>query len=328
MLIRSEKIQIFERLLISAIILVLWASIAVADDNPVAKKKIVARINGVAIFDEELAPLVEKRFLRYRNLGASNNLDQLKRRLQHEELDILINQELLAQAGAALKLNDLEQRIEKRLNLLAISSKNKIIPEKKPDEQLRIKIRREVLIDACMDQKGISAIQIPEQELRLFYENNPKNFVEPQTIRVRHILVKIPLQANTEKEREADNKAKLILAELKKGRDFAEVARQYSDCASKEKGGDLGTVTPGIMPKEFDSVAFSLKVGETSGIVKTRHGLHIIRVDEKHPEKIKGFPEVKTLIAGYMQKDYQRKKIVELVKDLAKTAKVDILLDK
>ncbi|MFA7061298.1 MAG: peptidylprolyl isomerase [Pedobacter sp.] len=328
MLIRSEKIQVFERLLISAIFLVLLASIAVAADNPIANKKVVARINGVAIFDEELAPLVEKRFLGYRRLGANNNLDQLKRRLQHEELGTLINQELLVQAGAALKLNDLEQRIEKRLHVSAINSKNKIIPEKKLDDQLRMKIRRDVLIDAYMDQKGISTIQIPEQELRLFYEKNPKNFVEPQTIKVRHILVKIPRQATPEKEREADNKAKLILEELKKGRDFAEAAHQYSDCTSKEKGGNLGSITPGFMPKEFDAVAFSLKVGEISGIVKTRHGLHIIRVDEKHPERMKEFPEVKTFIAGYLQKDYQRKKIDELVKELGKTATVEILLDK
>ncbi|OHB32225.1 MAG: hypothetical protein A2X79_08415 [Desulfuromonadaceae bacterium GWB2_53_15] len=309
------------------IVLVLMASLAVAADSPVADKQVVARVNGVAILDEELSPLVEKRFLEYRKLGAKSKPDEFKQRLQHEVLDRLINQELLAQAGAALKLNDIEQRIQKILDVSAVSSDKKIIPEKDLDTSLRTKIRRDVLIDAYLDQKGISTLQIPEKELRLFYDKNQKNFVEQQTIKVRHILVQIPRQASHEKEREAYIKANLILEEVKKGRDFAETARQYSDCTSKEKGGDLGAIAPGFMPKEFDAVAFLLKVGETSRIVKTRHGLHIIHVEGKKPEKIKKFSEVKTFIAGYLQKDYQRKKVDEVVKELRKSAKVNVLIN-
>lgn len=312
--------------LIFAVMLALIASPAVADDSPVAEKQVVARVNGIAILDEDLTPLVEKRILEYRKLGAKAKQDEIKQRLQHEELDRLISQELLAQAGAALKLNDLEQRIDKRLGVSAKSSGNINLPDKNSDVSLRNKIRRDVLIDAYLDQQGISTLQIPEKELRLFYEKTPRNFVEPQSVKARHILVTIPKKATPEQEHEADSKAKLILAEVKKGRDFAEVARQYSDCTSKEKGGDLGFISPGFMPKEFDAVAFSLKVGETSGIVKTRHGLHIISVEEKKPEKIKEFSEVKTFIAGYLKKDYQRKKVDELVKELRKPAKVEILI--
>jgi len=282
--------------LIFAVMLALIASPAVAADSPVAEKQVVARVNGIAILDVDLAPLVEKRILEYRKLGAKAKQDEIKQRLQHEELDRLISQELLAQAGAALKLNDLEQRIDKRLGVSAKSSGNINLPDKNSDVSLRNKIRRDVLIDAYLDQQGISTLQIPEKELRLFYEKTPRNFVEPQSVKARHILVTIPKKATPEQEHEADSKAKLILAEVKKGRDFAEVARQYSDCTSKEKGGDLGFISPGFMPKE------------------------------KKPEKIKEFSEVKTFIAGYLKKDYQRKKVDELVKELRKPAKVEILI--
>lgn len=326
MSILSKQIKIFDRLLLLVVILALMASFAVAADNPVLSRQVIARVNGVAILDEELASLVEKRFQDYLKLGAKSKLDETKQRFQHEELDKLINQELLAQAGASLKLDDLDLRIEKRFKASATNSEKMVSPDKGRDASLRTSIRRDVLVDAYLDQKGISTLQIPEQELRLFYEKNPKNFVEQQTVRVRHILVKIPSPVTPEKELEAANKAKAILADVKKGRDFAEAARQYSDCASKEKGGDLGFVAPGFMPKEFDAAAFSLKVGETSDVIKTRHGLHVIRVEEKKPEKIKEFSELKTFIAGYLQKNYQRKKIDELVKDLRKTAKVEVFI--
>lgn len=326
MQILSKQIKKCGRTLIATTVLALSASVAVPADNPVAVKQVVARVNAVAIHDDELSPLVEKRLLEYRKLGAKTKFDEIRQRLQRDELDRLIHQELLAQAGAALKLNDLEQRIDKRLGVNGKQVDDTKLPAKDSDASLRTKIRRDVLVDAYLEQKGIATLQVPEQELRQFYEKNPKNFVEPQAVRARHILVTIPRQATPEQEREAESKAGLILAEVKKGRDFAELARQYSDCASKEKGGDLGVITRGFMPREFDVAAFSLKAGETSDVVKTRHGLHIIRVEETTPEKIKAFSDVKSFIAGYLQKDYQRKKIDELVKELRKSAKIEILI--
>ncbi len=84
-------------------------------------------------------------------------------------------------------------------------------------------------------------------------------------IRCSHILV------------EKHPKAQEILSELNSGVDFSELARRYSVCPSKKKGGDLGFFAKGQMVKEFERAAFKLKNGEISEIVKTKFGYHIIK---------------------------------------------------
>ena len=87
----------------------------------------------------------------------------------------------------------------------------------------------------------------------------------PSKAHCAHILVK------TEKE------AKAVLERLKKGEKFANVAREISLCPSKKHGGDLGTFSRGKMVKEFEKAAFALQKGQTSPIVKTKFGYHIIK---------------------------------------------------
>jgi peptidyl-prolyl cis-trans isomerase C len=87
----------------------------------------------------------------------------------------------------------------------------------------------------------------------------------PDRVHCAHILVK------TEQE------AKAVLGLLKKGEKFANIARVVSLCLSGNRGGDLGTFTRGKMVKEFGNAAFALKKGETSAVVRTKFGCHIIK---------------------------------------------------
>jgi parvulin-like peptidyl-prolyl isomerase len=84
-------------------------------------------------------------------------------------------------------------------------------------------------------------------------------------IRASHILV------------EKQSQALKVLEELKAGSDFKELARKYSTCPSGKRGGDLGQFDRGQMVREFEQAAFALKVGEVSGLVKTKFGYHIIK---------------------------------------------------
>ena len=84
-------------------------------------------------------------------------------------------------------------------------------------------------------------------------------------VRASHILI------------EKHSQALKVLEELKAGRDFKELARKYSTCPSRKRGGDLGFFGRGRMVKEFERAAFALKVGEVSGPVKTQFGYHVIK---------------------------------------------------
>ncbi|MHA2407647.1 MAG: peptidylprolyl isomerase [Candidatus Ranarchaeia archaeon] len=87
----------------------------------------------------------------------------------------------------------------------------------------------------------------------------------PNKVHCAHILVK------------SESEAKAVLERLKKGEKFGNVARAVSRCPSGKRGGDLGTFTRGKMVKEFENVAFSLNKSETSAVVKTQFGCHIIK---------------------------------------------------
>jgi peptidyl-prolyl cis-trans isomerase C len=131
-----------------------------------------------------------------------------------------------------------------------------------------------------------------------------------QEVRARHILVP------TEKEAQA------ILDELKRGTDFAELARQKSkDPGAAAEGGDLGYFTKDQMVPEFSEVAFKLNKGELSDPIKTQFGWHIIRVEDKRSKRPPDFADVKDQVETYVIRRAQ----TELITKLRQGAKIERL---
>ncbi|MCD6520940.1 MAG: peptidylprolyl isomerase [Anaerolineae bacterium] len=142
------------------------------------------------------------------------------------------------------------------------------------------KERSSAWFEAMQAQTGFT-----EQDFRrlvesgLYREKLMKDFEKevPSTaeqIHARHILL------------ESKEDAEKALERLKNGEDFAQVAKEMStDTATKDNGGDLGWFPRGVMDPDFEQAAFALEPGETSGIVETKYGYHIIHVDEKDPNR-------------------------------------------
>ena len=136
-------------------------------------------------------------------------------------------------------------------------------------------------------------------------------------IRASHIL--IPYRTPDGKEDTAAARAKIdsILTKIKNGADFAEMAKEYSqDPGSKEKGGDLGYFQRRQMVKEFDEAAFNLKVGQVSGVVKTRFGYHLIKVTGKR--EYPTFEQDKEELKKIFQKSRYQDKYDSLITKLKK----------
>ncbi|MDY0392739.1 MAG: immunoglobulin domain-containing protein, partial [Candidatus Bipolaricaulis sp.] len=139
----------------------------------------------------------------------------------------------------------------------------------------------EQLLYAAVQQAVVGPIELSEDELRAYFEEHKTDYSTEEQIEASHILVK------TEEE------ARAILAELAGGADFAELARTRStDTGSAAQGGALGWFGRGVMVPEFEEAAFALEVGETSGIVQTDFGFHIIRVTNRRAASEPEFEEV------------------------------------
>ena len=144
-------------------------------------------------------------------------------------------------------------------------------------------------------------VQITAKEIETYYQNNQEKFGQPQRVKVRHILVKTDPK-DSEAMTQARKKAESIREDALKGKDFAQLAKQYSeDPGTKDHGGDLGYITRGQVVPEFEEAAFSLKVGGISNIVQTPYGLHIIKVDEIQEAKIEPLDKVKGQILDFLR---------------------------
>lgn len=158
-------------------------------------------------------------------------------------------------------------------------------------------------------------IKINDDEMKAYYEGNKKEFQQPEQIKARHILVK------------TEDEAKAVRKELETNKDFAALAKDKSTGPSKTKGGDLGWFGRGQMVPEFEQVAFSLKKGEISDVVKTKFGYHIIKVDDKKKASEKSYEMVKKQIEDKL-KQQKSKAVVDESKDkLMKKLKVEVFED-
>jgi peptidyl-prolyl cis-trans isomerase D len=156
-------------------------------------------------------------------------------------------------------------------------------------------------------QKGLS---IPEQEVFAYYQSHPKEFLLPEKIRARHILLKVPEGASKEQIEETRKKGEAILARINSGEEFEKVAEQESqDEATAKNGGDLGFFSRGAMDPELEKAAFKLGRGKVSDVILTRQGFDIIRVDDGTPEVEIPFESVKDKIEAKLLEEKARKKV-------------------
>jgi peptidyl-prolyl cis-trans isomerase D len=135
--------------------------------------------------------------------------------------------------------------------------------------------------------------QISDEQLKAQYQANIQQYAVPNRVHVEHILFTTVGKPDAEAE-EVKKKAEDVLAQLKKGAKFEDLAKKYSeDPGTRDKGGDLGWIVQGQTVPEFEKTAFSLPKGQLSDLVKTQYGFHILRVLDKETAHTKPLEEVK-----------------------------------
>src|ERR1700729_1497453 len=191
------------------------------------------------------------------------------------------------------------------MKIVAKAAEDKKI-EDRPDFKSRLAFaRNRLLMDNLLAVEGKAATT--NEAMKKVYDEAAKQIEGEQEVHARHILV------------ETEDEAKAIEAELKKGADFAELAKKKSKDPGAADGGDLGFFTKDQMVPEFSTVAFALEPGKISDPVKSQFGWHIIKVEEKRSRKAPDFDQVKAQIETYVT----RKAQAEYVAKLRESAKVE-----
>jgi peptidyl-prolyl cis-trans isomerase D len=141
-----------------------------------------------------------------------------------------------------------------------------------------------------------SKVTISDEELLEYYNENQEAFKTPKTVEARHILFRVDENATPEAVKKIQERELDILKLAKEGKDFAELAKQYSEGPTRDSGGYLGSFRKEAMVKPFADMAFSMKAGEISEPVRTRFGWHIIKVEKVNKASVLSFDEAKERI--------------------------------
>ncbi len=159
--------------------------------------------------------------------------------------------------------------------------------------------KRGITIVALDPARAGAGIQVPEARLRSEYNDRQADFQTPERVQARHILLK----SDATNDAAVKAKAEALLKEIQGGADFAKLAKEKSDdTGSAANNGELGWLVKGQTVAEFEKAAFSLKVGETSGLIKTQYGYHIIQVEAHEQAHLRPFEEVRAQLTAELQK--------------------------
>jgi peptidyl-prolyl cis-trans isomerase D len=150
--------------------------------------------------------------------------------------------------------------------------------------------------------KVLAQTQVTPEELQAYYNQHREEYRVQEEVKVSHILVKTPPagpdgKVDEKGVEEARKKAEDVLKQLKGGAKFEDLAKKYSDDpGSAKQGGELGWIGRGRTVPEFEKASFSQAKGQTSDLVKSSYGFHIIRTEDKHEAHLKTLDEVKDQI--------------------------------
>lgn len=175
--------------------------------------------------------------------------------------------------------------------------------------------KKKIMMAKLVENEVDSKVGVSASEAKLFYEEHKDDFKSPQLWRASHILVT------------DENQARLLLDELARGAKFEDLARANSIDATATRGGDIGYFRMGQLVPDFEKACLKLEVGQTSDIVRTQFGWHIIKLTDKKDEGAEPFEKVASTIEDILKKKKKSELFERMVADLKKKYDVTIKED-
>ena len=296
---------------------------------PAQLPEIMARVNGLPIDRAEFERAVKSLEGQAGGPVPPERRDVIYRQL----VDQLIGMKLLAQESVARKIVVPDTEVEGRLTEVKKPFPNEqaftaaLAERQLTLDKLKAEIRQQLQAMKLVDAEIRPTVAVTDADVTDFYVKNPEKFQEPEAVRVSHILIRTPDATDEAQKKKAKAEATTVLAELKKGGDFAALAKQHSqDAGSAANGGDLGFVPRGNTVPVFEQAAFALKPGQTSGIVESPFGYHIIKVFAHRDARTVPLQEVKPQVKEFLTQQQMQQKTEAFINKLKAKGKVEILL--
>jgi peptidyl-prolyl cis-trans isomerase C/foldase protein PrsA len=228
----------------------------------------------------------------------------------------LIDRRLLLQAAKAAGVTVSAEEIDRGVLRMGADyptdSLNQALAEGQQSmAELRQHTAEQLTIEKLFQEHLYPRVAVTEAEIRKYFDEHPDEFKDPEEVHAAQIVVK------------TYDEAKRIQQQLQSGK-FSDLARKYSLSPDAKVGGDLGFFHRGVMPHQFDDVAFKLGVGQVSDIVETEYGFHLFKVLEKRSARKHQLAEVHSKIHEKLLMEKRREAQVEYLKSLRAKANVQV----
>lgn len=289
--------------------------------SPQQVGNLIAEVNGTGISYQQWQKAFTSFVSRYDSQTLSAISDELLASLKNNITEQLVNSTLLYQYAEKQNINvtaaDLDREVEEIKS--SFSSEQEFNDALRKNNltlnQLKDNLKRQIRIDKAV-QNEYDKINISDEEIVQYYEENKSAFFQPEKRQISHILV------------EDEEEAELLRNQLNEGLiEFEQTAKDKSICPSAEQGGDLGYIMRGQMVPEFEEVAFSLEKGQLSSVVKTEYGYHILQCGDIQEEKQLTLDEARDSIKSILAYQKQNESIQSLLAQLKENADIKIHFD-
>lgn len=272
----------------------------------------VARVNGVAIKEDRLA-LAVNALMPMESFHRNVSADKMAA-LRQKAIDRLIDEELRYQDGVRRGIRVTPADVDGRIAELTAQyggAQKLALAEQKSGvtvPQLRREITRALTIQQAFARTVTAQCQVTRDEAAKFFHDNPSRFVQPEQLHIFAITIGVDPSSTAARWAEAKSRAEDVLNRIQKGAKFEDLARTYSTDPSKKTGGDMGYFHRGTLNDDFEKAASQLKVGQSSEVIKTLYGFHIVRLGDIRAPRARTFAEV----SAELRKDLTTRRCTEM----------------
>ena len=259
--------------------------------------------------------------------------DAERHKIRRAALDLLIEKRLTEQKIRELNIRVSEEEIRQAIDDVRkqnnFTSQEALVTALAGQglslDQYRSQLKEQLEKLKLVSMEVRAKVQVGEAEMREYYTANIATYSEEESYRARHIFFKTGEKATPDVIQRSKTTALAVLADARSGKDFAELAKKFSeDPAARKDGGDLGSFKKGDMQPELEKVIFSLKPGEISELVNTPIGFHIIKLEAKVDGTIKPFESVKVEIEEIIYRKKSEERFSQWATELRSKASIEI----
>ncbi len=303
---------------------------AAAVVKPVPEKlpDVVARINGENLGRTELEDAVRA------IEGQNGPIPATERdRIYRALLDRLIGSRLLLQESKARKVAVTKEELDERMAMIRQqfpteqAFKEALSAQKVSLQKVEADQREQLMVSKMLQAELGAKVAVNDADIARTYKENAAAFQVPERVKASHILITVSPTATSDEKAEALTRATSVLKSARAGKDFAELAKEFSqDPGSAAQGGDLGFFAAEQMVPPFSQAAFKLKTGGISDIVETQFGYHIIKVTGREAARTVPLAEAREQIEQRLSAQNRDREMQAFVGALRQRGKIEVFI--